>query len=74
MNKTIEIVTAILLVCILTITIHYTITETKKNEEFRNSQRAIRDSLLAKDSLCIKCARCSWNNYRTMLWFKDSIQ
>jgi len=24
------------------------------------------------DTVHIKCVRCNWDNYRTLLWFKDS--
>ena len=74
MNRTLEAITAIIFVCILAVTVNYTITEAKKSEEFRTSQEAIRDSLLSMDTVHIKCVRCNWDNYRTLLWFKDSIK
>ena len=70
----IDMVMTVLLLAALIGSILFALSEKKKNEEFRSSQRATLDSLLKLESIDFGCMYCGKKNHITLLWVKDSIK
>ena len=70
----IDMVMTALLLAALIGSILFVVSEKKKNEEFKSSQRAAFDSLLKIDSIHINCVKCGYPNGRSLFWIKDSAR
>ena len=74
MSRIIEIIVVCIFIGILILSIIFTKNENEARKEFKSSQQAALNSVLANDTFHIECVRCGWDNTRTVLWIKDSIK